>query len=155
MLVVHRRHEDSCPHQHKGREFRKCTCPLWIDWRVGRKRIQKSLGTRDWGVAQIQARTIEVDGLKAAMPHQQNDTSHLFRSASRIFLSSSSVKGITYTSSTFGGLMGAAGSEATSLADRQCRKNAFSNCSRWSGTSSGRPAAARGFPGERQFLAWA
>ena len=63
MLVVHRRHIESCPHRHKGRGFRKCTCPLWIDWRVGRKRIQKPLGTRDWGVAQIQARKIEVDGL--------------------------------------------------------------------------------------------
>jgi len=38
-------------------------CPLWIDWRVHGKRIQKPLGTRDWGVAQIQARKIEVDGL--------------------------------------------------------------------------------------------
>jgi len=38
-------------------------CPLWIDWRVNGKRIQKPLGTRDWGVAQIQARKIEVDGL--------------------------------------------------------------------------------------------
>jgi integrase/recombinase XerD len=63
MLVVHRRHVDECPHRHKGRQFRKCTCPLWIDWRVGRKRIQKPLGTRDWGVAQIQARKIEVEGL--------------------------------------------------------------------------------------------
>lgn len=67
MLVVHRRHESDCPHRHKGRTFRKCTCPLWIDWRVGRKRIQKALGTRDWGVAQIQARSIEVDGLKATI----------------------------------------------------------------------------------------
>jgi site-specific recombinase XerD len=63
MLIVHRRHADACPHRHKGRDFRKCDCPLWIDWRVDRKRIQKPLGTRDWGVAQIQARKIEVDGL--------------------------------------------------------------------------------------------
>jgi site-specific recombinase XerD len=63
MLIVHRRHVDECPHRHKGRDFRKCLCPLWIDWRVGGRRIQKPLGTRDWGVAQIQARKIEVDGL--------------------------------------------------------------------------------------------
>lgn len=65
MLIVHRRHIETCPHRHKGRDFRKCSCPLWIDWRVGRKRIRKPLGTRDWGVAQIQARKIEVDGLHA------------------------------------------------------------------------------------------
>jgi integrase/recombinase XerD len=63
MLIVHRRHVDDCPHKYEGRSYRKCSCPLWIDWRVGRKRIQKPLGTRDWGVAQIQARKIEVDGL--------------------------------------------------------------------------------------------
>lgn len=67
MLIVHRRHVDACPHRHKGRDYRKCSCPLWIDWRVGRQRIQKPLGTRDWGVAQIQARKIEVDGLTAAI----------------------------------------------------------------------------------------
>jgi hypothetical protein len=49
MLIVHRRHVEGCPHRHKGRDFRKCDYPLWIDWRVGRKRIQKPLGTRDWG----------------------------------------------------------------------------------------------------------
>lgn len=32
-------------------------------------------------------------------------------------------------SSTFGGVIGAAGSDATSLADRQCRKKAFSSSS--------------------------
>lgn len=67
MLIVHRRHVEECSHRHKGREFRKCSCPLWIDWRVGRKRIQKPLGTRDWGVAQIQARKIEVDGLASTI----------------------------------------------------------------------------------------
>jgi integrase/recombinase XerD len=67
MLIVHRRHVEECPHRHKGRDFRKCTCPLWIDWRVDGRRIQKPLGTRDWGVAQIQARKIEVDGLTTAI----------------------------------------------------------------------------------------
>ena len=63
MLVVHRRHVEDCSHRHKGRAYRNCHCPLWLDWRVDGKRIQKPLGTRDWGVAQIQARKIEVEGL--------------------------------------------------------------------------------------------
>jgi hypothetical protein len=67
MLIVHRRHTDECPHRYKGRDYRKCACPLWIDWRVSGKRIQKPLGTRDWGVAQIQARKIEVDGLTTTL----------------------------------------------------------------------------------------
>lgn len=67
MLIVHRRHVEACPHRHKGRDFRKCDCPLWIDWRVDGKRVQKPLGTRDWGVAQLQARKIEVDGLESAI----------------------------------------------------------------------------------------
>jgi integrase/recombinase XerD len=67
MLVVHRLHSPSCPHQHKGREWRKCACPCWMDWRVDGQRIRRPLGTRDWGVAQIRARQIEVEGLTSTI----------------------------------------------------------------------------------------
>src|SRR5262249_52906119 len=63
MLIVHRRHIETFPHRNKGRDFKKYSCALWLDWRVGKKRIRKPLGTRDWGVAQIQARKIEVEGI--------------------------------------------------------------------------------------------
>jgi integrase/recombinase XerD len=88
MLVVHRRHIETCPHRRKGRHFRKCLCPLWLDWRVDGKRIQKPLGTRDWGVAQIQARRIEVDGLISTV------TPTTIESACEKFLSDAIARGL-------------------------------------------------------------
>jgi integrase/recombinase XerD len=63
MLVVHRRHIQACPHQ--SRTYKKCLCPIWLDWRVGDKRVQKPMGTADWQVAQLRAREIEAQGLQA------------------------------------------------------------------------------------------
>jgi hypothetical protein len=63
MLVVHRRHIAAC--QHKSRTYKKCVSPIWLDWRVGGKRVQKPLGTADWQVAQTRAREIEAQGLQA------------------------------------------------------------------------------------------
>ncbi len=61
MLVLHRRHVTTC--RHKSRTYRKCLCPIWLDWRIGRKRVQKPIGTRDWQIAQIRARELEADGI--------------------------------------------------------------------------------------------
>jgi integrase/recombinase XerD len=63
MLTIWRRHEQYCPHQHKGRDYQKCRCPLWMDWRVSGKRIRRALGIRDWQVAQQRAREMEAAGL--------------------------------------------------------------------------------------------
>ncbi|MDX6712130.1 MAG: hypothetical protein QOH96_3146, partial [Blastocatellia bacterium] len=63
MLIVHRRHVQACPH--KSRTYKKCLCPIWLDWRVGDKRVQKPMGTADWQVAQLRAREIEAQGLQA------------------------------------------------------------------------------------------
>ena len=64
MLIIHRRHVESC--SHKSRTYRKCACPIWIDWRVGGKRVQKPIGTADWTVAQLRAREMEATGLTSA-----------------------------------------------------------------------------------------
>lgn len=65
MLVLWRRHQAHCTHKDEGREYAKCRCPIWCDWRVGGKRVRKPLHTRDWQSAQIQARKIESEGLDA------------------------------------------------------------------------------------------
>ena len=52
MLVLWRRHTKDCPHKHEGRDYLKCRCSIWIDWRVSGKRVRKPLGLRDWQAAQ-------------------------------------------------------------------------------------------------------
>ena len=47
-----RQHERSCPHRSKRRGYKKCHCPVWIDFSCAGKRTLKSLGTRNWQVAQ-------------------------------------------------------------------------------------------------------
>ena len=63
MLVLWRRHTDDCSHKDEGREYLKCRCSIWIDWRIGGKRIRKPLNTRDWQAAQIRARQMEAEGI--------------------------------------------------------------------------------------------
>lgn len=64
MVNVRRRHESACPHK-RDKTQKKCSCPIWIDWRVGGKRIRRPLKLRDLAVATLRARDIEIDGLGA------------------------------------------------------------------------------------------
>jgi integrase/recombinase XerD len=61
MLILWRRHTQTC--SHSSRRYLKCRCPIWLDWRVGGKRIRKPLNTKDWTVAQTHARELEVTGV--------------------------------------------------------------------------------------------
>jgi|HubBroStandDraft_2_1064218.scaffolds.fasta_scaffold13916_3 integrase/recombinase XerD len=61
MLVLHRRHVKDCRHQ--SRTYRKCACPIWLDWRIGNKRVRKPMGTSEWQVAQLRAREMEAVGI--------------------------------------------------------------------------------------------
>src|ERR1700704_989035 len=64
MLTLWRRHGKGCIHT--NRQFLKCKCPIWLDWRVAGKRIRKPLGLRDWGLAQQRARQMEAEGIGSA-----------------------------------------------------------------------------------------
>jgi integrase/recombinase XerD len=48
MLILFRRHRKSCRHRKKGRSYRNCQCPIWIDGTLGGKRVRDSLNMRDW-----------------------------------------------------------------------------------------------------------
>jgi integrase/recombinase XerD len=63
MLVLWRRHTGDCSHRDEGREYLKCRCPIWLDWRIAGKRVRKPLQTRDWQAAQLRARQLEADGI--------------------------------------------------------------------------------------------
>jgi integrase/recombinase XerD len=60
MVVLHRRHVKACPHQ--SHKYTKCACPIWYDWRIGKRRIRKPIGTSDWRVAQELRKHLELEG---------------------------------------------------------------------------------------------
>jgi hypothetical protein len=48
MLSLWRRHLHECPHRNKGREYTKCSCPIWCDGNLKGKRHRQSLKIRNW-----------------------------------------------------------------------------------------------------------
>lgn len=59
-LTLWRRHTATCPHRAKGRDYLKCTCPLWADGYLDGKRVlRKSLGTCDMARARKKAVMLE------------------------------------------------------------------------------------------------
>lgn len=68
MLLLWRRHQQSCPNT--ARSSLRCKCPVWIDWVVSGKRIRKPLHTRDWQIAQTRARQLEVEGVTSEIAPQ-------------------------------------------------------------------------------------
>ena len=63
MLETFRRHKKECPHKHKGRSYRHCRCPLYVDGTLNGGEIpRRSLGTRNWEVAQGIVREWEAKG---------------------------------------------------------------------------------------------
>lgn len=57
MLMIYRRHGPSCPH--KERRWRRCLCPIWVEGSLGGAIMRRSMGTRDWEVAQAKVRKWE------------------------------------------------------------------------------------------------
>lgn len=59
MLTVYRRHRKACGHRDKGRGYRGCQCPIWVDGILAGEEIRKSLGLRDWQRSQEKVREWE------------------------------------------------------------------------------------------------
>jgi integrase/recombinase XerD len=65
-LILYRRHSADCKHARKGRDYTKCTCPIWIDGILSGKRWHKTLKTRDWQRAENQRHAIEASEQRIA-----------------------------------------------------------------------------------------
>jgi len=61
MLTIYRRHRKSCKQHARGRKYRHCQCPIWVDGAIGGKEIRESLKLRDWQRAQDLIRQWEAD----------------------------------------------------------------------------------------------
>ena len=62
MIKAYRRHSKTC--SHRDRNYRRCTCPIWVDLVVDKKRTLRSLGTRNWEFAQKKVLELETSGDK-------------------------------------------------------------------------------------------
>jgi hypothetical protein len=67
MLQVYRRHMKSCrfwsgKSTNGNRRDHNCRCPVWIDGYLAGKRVNKTLGPRDWTRAQEIVRDWEIAG---------------------------------------------------------------------------------------------
>jgi len=71
MLTIYRRHRRDCQHRNKGRSYRRCQCPVWVDGFLGGKEIRESLKLRDWQKAQDKIREWEANDQKVTPPEPQ------------------------------------------------------------------------------------
>jgi len=62
MLTIYRRHLKGCKQRSKGRAYRRCKCPIWVDGSLDGHEMRKSLDTRDWQKASDQIHEWESRG---------------------------------------------------------------------------------------------
>jgi hypothetical protein len=55
MLTLYRRHLSSCKQKTKGRQAKKCSCPVWVDGMHEGERVRYTLNTFDLGRSESQA----------------------------------------------------------------------------------------------------
>jgi hypothetical protein len=48
MLTLYRRHLDACAHATKGRNYKRCKCPIWVDGTYVGMDVRRSLKTASW-----------------------------------------------------------------------------------------------------------
>ena len=92
MLTIYRRHTKKCPHRGKGRAYRRCRCPIWVDGVVGLEEIRESLRTRDWQKAQQIVRAWEAEGRRARGEEESEPVS--IDAACEAFMSDAEARGL-------------------------------------------------------------
>src|SRR6266481_2320621 len=71
MLTIYRRHRKNCKQRGKGRKYRHCQCPIWVDGLLGGKEIRESLRLRDWSRAQDLIREWEAENRRIVRQEHQ------------------------------------------------------------------------------------
>jgi integrase len=91
MLTIYRRHKKACGHRDKGRRYRGCRCPIWVDGLLVGKEIRKSLDLRDWQKAQERVREWEA---KESIETERKPEPVTVEQASKEFLSDAEARGL-------------------------------------------------------------
>jgi hypothetical protein len=71
MLTIYRRHRKNCKQRAKGRKYRHCQCPIWVDGLLGGKEMRESLKLRDWQRAQDLIREWEAEDRRIVRQEHQ------------------------------------------------------------------------------------
>jgi len=71
MLTIYRRHRKDCKQRAKGRKYRHCQCPIWVDGALGGKEMRESLKLRDWQRAQELIREWEAENRRTVQQEHQ------------------------------------------------------------------------------------
>jgi integrase/recombinase XerD len=71
MLTIYRRHRRHCKQRAKGRKYRHCQCPIWVDGAIGAKEIRESLKLRDWQRAQDLTRQWEAEDRRTVQQEKE------------------------------------------------------------------------------------
>jgi len=71
MLTIYRRHRKNCKQRAKGRKYRHCQCPIWVDGTLGATEIRESLRLRDWSRAQDLIREWEAENRRIVRQEHQ------------------------------------------------------------------------------------
>jgi integrase/recombinase XerD len=77
MLRVYRRHRTPRCNQ-TDRDYRRCSCVLWVDGTLAGKRYHKTLSTRNWETAQKIVQRIEAEGKPPEASKTINDACDSF-----------------------------------------------------------------------------
>lgn len=67
MLLLYRRHIETCPHASLGRNYQRCGCPIYVDGDIDGREYRRSLRTRDWGIAEARLKAIEAEPTAAIL----------------------------------------------------------------------------------------
>ena len=62
MLTLYRRHLKGCPHAKKGRRYRRCHCPIWVQGTLAGQQLRRALDLTSWEAATDQVREWESRG---------------------------------------------------------------------------------------------
>jgi len=68
MLTIFRRHRRRCPHAARGRDWRRCSCPISVEGTLPLgESVRKTLNTGSWELASEMVRGMEAGGPSAAI----------------------------------------------------------------------------------------
>jgi hypothetical protein len=70
MLIIYRRHKKFCEHKSKGRKYRRCQCPIWVQGLLRGTKLRKSLDTGDWQRAHETVREWEANLGRTEAPNE-------------------------------------------------------------------------------------
>lgn len=107
MLTLYRRHLQDCGHQSKGRQFKRCRCPVWIQGTIEGKPLRRSLDVTSWDRA---------EGLKYDLEHGKTEQELTIEVALEKFLSDCQARNLTPSTLAKYRLLGR---KLTAFAERQ------------------------------------